>query len=125
MIKNIIKGNTLLIRGPARLTLTQGKIDVFGKTFIPEIGKKSDEISDIDEENVIIIPSAQCYPIFALEESKLEVYTNIEDNLEIIEENSISQKWIEIKEAILKDLKEGSHSPLKIMVIGISSGKTT
>ncbi|MFW9990305.1 MAG: Clp1/GlmU family protein, partial [Candidatus Odinarchaeota archaeon] len=40
-------------------------------------------------------------------------------------ENSISPKWIEIKDTIMKDMPQNPDTPLKIMVLGISSGKTT
>ena len=74
----------------------------------------------------MIIPSANVYPIYALEDLKLEVYTNDEKNLNITEENSISDKWIDIKNSIIKIIKERDDEyPIKVMVLGISSGKTT
>ncbi len=125
MIKKINKGYTLLVNGPARISLMEGKIDVFGKIILPEKKSNSLEISEISDKNVIIVPSAQSYPLFAIEMSTLEIYTNTEENLTIIEENSISPKWIEIKDSILKELRQNTNVPLKIMVLGISSGKTT
>ncbi|MFX1308997.1 MAG: Clp1/GlmU family protein [Promethearchaeota archaeon] len=122
MIKNIKKGHTLLIKGPARITLLEGRIDVFGKIYLPE-KEKSTEISNLND--VLIVPSAQSYPIYAVEKSKLEIYIKSEENLKIIEENSISPKWSEIKDSILEELKQNPTTPLKIMVLGISSGKTT
>ncbi len=122
MIKNINKGHTLLIKGPARITLLEGKIDVFGKIFLPD---KKNSPSNSTDENALIIPSAQIYPLYAIDTSKLEIYTNFEDNLKEIEENSISQKWIEIKDLIIKEMKQNVNKPLKIMVLGTSSGKTT
>jgi polynucleotide 5'-kinase involved in rRNA processing len=122
MIKDINKGYTLLVRGPARITLLEGKIDVFGKIYLPE--KKITPTNSTDS-NVLIVPGAQSYPIFAIVNSKLEVYTNSADNLKEIKENSISEKWVEIKDLIIKELKETVDKPLKIMVLGISSGKTT
>ncbi len=122
MIKNINKGHTLLIKGPARITLIEGKIDVFGKIFLPD---KKNSPSDSTDENALIIPSAQIYPLYAIDTSKLEIYTNFEDHLKEIEENSISQKWIEIKDLIIKEMKQNVNKPLKIMVLGTSSGKTT
>jgi polynucleotide 5'-kinase involved in rRNA processing len=125
MIKNLSKGNTLLAKGPTRITLLEGKVEVFGKVIIPK-QKKSESDLDLKEEDVLIIASAKLYPIFALEKSKLEIYTNDEKNLEIIEENSISDKWIEIKDSIIEIIKEKEENyPIKIMVLGISSGKTT
>jgi len=123
MIKNIKKGYTLLVKGPARITILEGKIDVFGKSYLPEKGSSSGSPTNVG--NVLIIPSAQIFPLFALDNSKLEVYTNFEENLKLIEENSVSLKWIEIKDSIIKELKENTGVPLKIMVLGISSGKTT
>ena len=36
MIKNIQKGHTLLVRGPTRITLLEGKLEVLGKIISPE-----------------------------------------------------------------------------------------
>ena len=123
MIKNVNKGHTLLIKGPARVTVLEGKIDVLGKIFLPE--KDSSNNPPTNNRNVLIIPSAQSYPLYGLEKSKLEIYTNIEEFIKLIEENSISTEWIETKDSIIKALKENTNAPLKIMVLGISSGKTT
>ena len=125
MIKKIDKGHTLIVRGPARITLLKGEITVIGKKFVSKKEIDTSEDTNIGNNNVIIIPSAQCYPIFATEESSIELYTNIEENLTIIEENTISPRWVEIKDAIIENLKQGSQPHLKIMVLGISSGKTT
>ncbi|MFX0038088.1 MAG: Clp1/GlmU family protein [Promethearchaeota archaeon] len=123
MIKNISKGHTLLVKGPARITLVEGKVEVFGKIFTPENEQSSSEKTPVND--VLIIPSAQSYPIYGVEKSKLEVYTTIEDNFINIEEDSISSDWHEIKDSIIKTLKQNTGLPLKIMVLGISSGKTT
>jgi len=69
MIKNVNRGQTLLVKGPARITILEGIIEVFGKIFVP---KKND---------TLIIPSANAYPLYAANKSKLEVYTNIEITL--------------------------------------------
>jgi polynucleotide 5'-kinase involved in rRNA processing len=124
MIKNLPKGSTLLAKGPTRITLLEGKIEVFGRSIIPQKGNSSAE-PDFKEESVLIIPSAKIYPLYALDKSKLEIYTNDEKNLTIVKENSIAEKWIEIKDAILELISEKEEYPLRIMVIGISSGKTT
>lgn len=125
MIKKIDKGYTLVVRGPTRITLLEGQITVIGKIFVSREEINTSEETDVGNKNVIIIPSAQSYPIFAIEESSLDIYTNSEENLTIIEENTISPKWAEIKDILIEDLKQGSHPHLKIMVLGISSGKTT
>ncbi|MCK4379746.1 MAG: hypothetical protein KAW51_01320, partial [Candidatus Lokiarchaeota archaeon] len=122
MIKSIEKGHTLLVKGPARITLLEGKIDVFGKIYLPEKETSSEKTED---KNFIIVPGAQVYPLYTIDDSKLDVYTNFEENLKEIEENSISPKWIEIKDAIIKEMTQNPNKPLKMMVLGISSGKTT
>jgi len=122
MIKNIEKGHTLLVKGPARITLIEGKIDVFGKIYLPEKEKSSSKTND---DNFLIVPGSQVYPLYAIDKSKLEAYTNFEENLIDIEENSISPKWIEIKDSIIKEMTQNANKSLKIMVLGISSGKTT
>ncbi|MFX1501271.1 MAG: hypothetical protein ACFFDH_09955, partial [Promethearchaeota archaeon] len=123
MIKDINKGNTLLVKGPARITVLEGIIAVFGKKYLPE--KKSSSVSPINNGGFLIIPGAQSYPLYAVEKSKLDIYTTIEENLEVIQENSISPKWIEIKDSIIKELNQNIRKPLKIIVLGISSGKTS
>ncbi|MFX1259742.1 MAG: Clp1/GlmU family protein [Promethearchaeota archaeon] len=126
MIKNLEKGHTILTRGPSRITLLEGKLEVFGKEILPKKENLSLDLSEFEDESVIIIPSAKSYPLFALENSKLEIYTSNEnENLKLIKENSISSKWIKIKDLILEEIKKKEHKPLKIMVLGISSGKTT
>ena len=126
MIKNIQKGQTLLVKGPTRITLLEGKLDVIGKIISPENEKSTSSLSEFDEDNVIIIPGANHYPLFALENSKLEIYTSNEiENLTLIEENSISSRWVEIKDTLLEYIKNNESETIKIMVLGISSGKTT
>ncbi len=125
MNKNIEKGNTLIVNGPARISLLEGELEVFGKVVHPEKGSSTLETENFKAQNTIIIPSAQSYPLYAREKSELEIYTNYEENLKLIGKNSISDKWIEIKSEILKDLKNNIESPIKIMVLGMSNGKTT
>ena len=49
MIQEVQKDQTLLVKGPSRVTLLEGKVEVFGKEFSPE---KS------EVENTLIVPSA-------------------------------------------------------------------
>ena len=112
MIKDIKKGHTLLVRGPTRITLLEGKIEVMGRIILPQNegtnewtneGTSSDR-SEFEDANVLIIPGANMYPLYAMEKSNLEIYTNHPDeNLDELEENSISDKWIEIKDSILNE----------------------
>jgi len=125
MIKELHKGNTLIVKGPTRLSILEGQVEVFGKLITSDqIGSGEGEES---KDSELIIPSANQYPVYALEDSKLEIYTsNPDENLEIIEENSISKEWIEIKDVILKYIEKNKvNHPIKIMVLGLSHGKTT
>ncbi|TFG18966.1 MAG: hypothetical protein EU533_07270, partial [Promethearchaeota archaeon] len=116
MIKELKKGQTLLIKGPARVELLEGTIEVFGWLF----DSKSAETSSV------IVPGANLYPFYAVQKSKAEIYTKSEENIEIIKDNTISSKWVEIKDALIDQIsKHKGKIPLKIMVLGISSGKTT
>ncbi|MBY8991997.1 MAG: hypothetical protein KGD58_14735 [Candidatus Lokiarchaeota archaeon] len=125
MIRNIEKGNTLIIKGPARVSLLEGELDVLGKIFQSKNENSSSNIPDGEDENVLIIPSAQCYPFYAIDNIQLEIYTSNEENLKEIEENSISPTWVKIKNELIAQLKKERETPLKIMVLGFSSGKTT
>ena len=117
MIYNVEKGHTLLIKGPSRIELMKGKIEVFGKLFVP---------TKQEDMNTLVIPSAHNYPLYALENSELDIFSNNKDNLVVIEENTIIEEWINIKDKLLTEIKKrDKDKPLKIMVLGISSGKTT
>ena len=117
MIQEVQKEHTLLIKGSSRVQLLEGKIEVFGKIFEP---KKN------EQENTIIVPSANVYPIYALEPSKLEIFTNNKNNLQIIEENTINKEWIKIKDAVISTIRKNEDKkPIKLMVLGLSNGKTT
>ncbi|MFX0176520.1 MAG: Clp1/GlmU family protein [Candidatus Hodarchaeota archaeon] len=114
MIRNIQIDQTLLVKGPARINLLEGKIEVFGKIFVKE------------KDDSIIVPSANTYPLHALETSKLEIYTKSDENLKLIEEDTISKEWVKVKDIVIEEVKKKSiNAPIKVMVLGISSGKTT
>ncbi|MFX1497447.1 MAG: Clp1/GlmU family protein [Promethearchaeota archaeon] len=117
MIKDVDKNHTLLIKGPSRVNLLEGKIDVFGKIFTP---------TKVGEETALIVPSASKYPIYTLEPSKFEIYNANDKNIDIIEENTINKEWVKVKDTVINEIKKTqSRKALKIMVLGISSGKTT
>ena len=64
MIKEVKEGNTLLIKGPTRVVLREGQIEVFGKILTPQ----KDE-----ESNTLIVPSATVYPIYSIKDTKVDV----------------------------------------------------
>lgn len=117
MIQEVQKEHTLLVKGPSRVKILEGKIEVFGKTFVPETN---------EQKNIIIVPSANNYPLFALEPSKLEVFTSNKDNLTIVKENTINKEWEKLKDNVISVLRKNEDKkPLKLMVLGLSNGKTT
>jgi len=117
MIQEVQTEHTLLVKGPTRVKLLEGKIEVFGKVFVPE----KNEL-----ESTIIIPSASIYPLYALEPSKFEIFTSNKDNIQIIEENTINKEWIKIKETVISTIRKNEDKkPIKLMVLGLSNGKTT
>jgi polynucleotide 5'-hydroxyl-kinase GRC3/NOL9 len=117
MIQEVQKEHTLLVKGPSRVNILEGKIEVFGKIYVPE---------KIEQKNIIIVPSANTYPLYALEPSKLEIFTSNKDNLKIVEENTISKEWEKIKDTVISAIRKNENKkPLKLMVLGLSSGKTT
>ena len=107
MIQEIPKGNSLLVKGPTRVELLKGQIEVFGKPITAKKGAT---------DNVLIVPSANNYPLFAVTNAKLEIFTANEDNLELIEENTIINEWIKLKDTLLKEIqKEGLLCCLRIV----------
>ena len=125
MEKDVKQGTTLIVRGPTRVTLLEGKLEVLGKIILPEKEEAPSKEKNL-KSNALIVPSAISYPLFALADSKLEIYTNDEENLEEIPQNTISDEWIKIKDSLIDKIKKNEGKPpLKIMVLGISSGKTT
>ncbi len=117
MIQEVQKEHTLLVKGPSRVTLLEGRIEVFGKVFVPE---------KIELNSTIIIPSASNYPLYALEPSKLEIFTSNKENIQVVEENTISKEWIKIKDTVISAIRKNENKkPIRLMVLGLSNGKTT
>ncbi|MHA1804177.1 MAG: Clp1/GlmU family protein [Promethearchaeota archaeon] len=130
MIREVEKGHTLLVKGPTRVTLLNGKLEIFGKLITPpkERTKEGEEEREYHEEKgVLIIPAGTSYPLYCVEKCKFEIFSsNLDENLMEVDENTISDSWIEIKDKILSFIKKNTDKkPIKIMVLGISSGKTT
>ncbi len=125
MIKEIKKGNTVVVRGATRVKLLEGELEVLGKDILP--GKEDLPTSESEaSEGIVIVPSALSFPLFATKNSKLEIFTNSDENIELISENSIPLEWKKIKDNLIEKIKANdTKTPLKIMVLGISSGKTT
>ena len=105
MIKELKKGNTLIVKGPTRITLVEGEVEVLGNEIYPAEEKASDNKEELPQ-NVIIVPSALSFPLYAVKKSKLDIYTQDQKNLELISENSIPDEWIKIKDDLIEDIKK-------------------
>ncbi|MGV9173770.1 MAG: Clp1/GlmU family protein [Promethearchaeia archaeon] len=136
--KDIKEGNTLLVKGPARVIIDEGKLEIFGKRFSSEIEEPDQEEEEEEEEidiydesefeaqNVLIIPSGNRYPLHALKDLELEAYTSQEEQLEKVDGDTIPDEWKELRDTMLEYIKKKKfEKPLKIMVMGLSNGKTT
>jgi len=123
MEKELKKGRTLLVNGPSRIELIEGKVEIFGKLMDSQQQAESEE----EDGNELIIQSAYRYPLYAVEDSIFDIYTNDpEENLTELDHNSIPKEWIDIKDSLLKQIeKKKSGEPLKVMTLGLSRGKTS
>ncbi len=128
MMKKYKSGQCILLEGPAKAILLKGKMEVLGKLI--EVKGKKREIDllnpTVKDPNVIVISTGIRYPCFFLEDSEIEIYAANEDRIVELEKNSIPESWSKISDKIIEDIKKNTSTlPLKIMVLGLSSGKTT
>ncbi|MFX1239074.1 MAG: Clp1/GlmU family protein, partial [Promethearchaeota archaeon] len=125
MIREIKKGNTVVVRGATRVKLLEGELEILGKEVLPKKEEDSQDQSELSE-GVVIVPSALSFPLYAIKNSKLEIFTSNDNNIELVSEHSIPIEWRKIKDDLVEQIKNHEGNvPLKIMVLGISSGKTT
>ena len=129
MIKKYKSGKCILVKGPAKVEIIQGKVEIFGKTITQTKSKGKDEETAISSEgadNVVIISTGVRYPFFILEDSELEIYINNQENITELDGNSIPDSWIKVANEVIEEVKKSkSTKPEIIMVLGLSSGKTT
>ena len=129
VIKKYLKGKCVLVQGPAKVELLEGVIEIFGKKIKSSKSKdKNQENADInfDSESVVILSEGVQYPLLILEDSELDFYISNEDFITELDKNSIPEKWIEVTNEIVEDIKNSTEKrPLIVMVLGLSSGKTT
>jgi polynucleotide 5'-hydroxyl-kinase GRC3/NOL9 len=108
MNQTVEKGKTLLIDGPASVTLMSGKVEVFG--------------SLVNVANKVVIREGKRLPFAVDEKATLDISLGENANVEEIDENTIPASWIKSFEELLKI----QAKPVIAMVLGtVDSGKTS
>jgi polynucleotide 5'-hydroxyl-kinase GRC3/NOL9 len=102
------KGKTLLIDGPASVTLMSGRVEVFG--------------SIVNAANKVVIREGKRLPFAVEEKAALNISLGENANAEEIDENTIPASWTKSFEELLKI----QAKPVTAMVLGtVDSGKTS
>lgn len=108
MRQKIERGKTLLVDGPARVTICSGTIRAFGA----QMGAKEH----------ILVRLGKRIPLEAIEESEVEILLGEKASYEIIDGSSIPPSWEEIAKKILSS---GSNN-IEVVVLGATdSGKSS
>jgi len=108
MKRAIEKDKTLLVDGPASVTLCSGKVEVFGSA--PSVGSK------------VVIREGKRLPFAILENSEIELSVGDTAAVEEVDGNTIPASWIESVEELLKL----QNRPATAIVLGtIDSGKSS
>ena len=108
MDQTVEKGKTLLIDGPASVTLVSGRVEVFG--------------SIVNIANKVVIREGKRLPFAAEEKTTLNVSLGENANAAEIDENTIPASWVKSFEELLKI----PTKPITAMVLGrVDSGKTS
>jgi polynucleotide 5'-hydroxyl-kinase GRC3/NOL9 len=107
MERTIEKGNTLIVSGPASVTLIEGKITILGSTMV--LYKK------------VIIRKGKTLPLEVEKNSRLDVKISSKAYTDEITGSIIPDSWRTITEEVLKKQK-----PSTILILGnIDCGKST
>ena len=108
MNKIIEKGKTLLVDGPASVTILTGKAEVFG--------------SKVKEKQKIVIREGKRLPFTVEEISSFEVSLGADACAKETEGTTIPQSWVIAYDLLLEFKKK----PVTVMVVGgVDSGKTS
>ena len=107
MERTIEKGNTLIVSGPASITLIEGKITILGSTMV--LYKK------------VIIRKGKTLPFEAEKNSRLEIKISSKSGTDEITGSIIPDSWRTITEEVLKKQK-----PSTSLILGnVDCGKST
>jgi len=108
MNKIVEKGKTLLVDGPASVTVVSGVAEVFGST--------------VESKGKVVIREGKRLPFTAKETATLEISLGENASIEEVDGNTIPPSWIEAYEQLLNF----QNKPVAAMVLGtVDSGKTS
>jgi polynucleotide 5'-hydroxyl-kinase GRC3/NOL9 len=108
MNKIVEKGKTLLVDGPASVTVVSGVAEVFGST--------------VESKGKVVIREGKRLPFTAKETANLEISLGENASIEEVDGNTIPPSWIEAFEQLLNF----QNKPVAAMVLGtVDSGKTS
>jgi len=108
MNRMVENGKTLLVDGPASVTVTLGKVEVFGFT--------------LGNTKKVVIREGKRLPFVVEEKATLNISLGESANIEEIDGSTIPQSWIKSSEEILKL----QTKPVTAIVLGtVDSGKTS
>ena len=108
MNKTVEKGKTLLVDGPASVTLVSGATEVFG--FLLKDTRK------------IVIREGKRLPFAVLEAASFELSVGADGGVGEVEGNTIPQSWVTAYETLREIQKKPS---IALVVGGVDSGKTS
>ena len=108
MNQKVEEGKTLLVDGPAAVTVTSGKVEVFGMC--------------VRKDHRIVVREGKRLPFFAEETSNLSISLGENASLKEVEGDTVPSSWVETFGRLIQLLKR----PVVTMVIGkTDSGKTS
>jgi len=108
MNQTVEPGNTLLVDGPASVSVISGKAEVFG--------------SIVDSSNKIVIRESKRLPFVVCETASFGISLGESAAAEVVAGNTVPPSWMKACEELLKV----EHRPITAMVLGaVDSGKTS
>ena len=108
MNRTIDVGKTLIVDGPASVTVSSGLVEVFGLLT--------------DHKNKIVIREGKRLPFVVKQKATFEILLGENANAEEVDSDTIPKSWIMAFEKVLKIKTQ----PTVIMVLGaVDSGKTS
>jgi polynucleotide 5'-hydroxyl-kinase GRC3/NOL9 len=106
--RTVENGKTLLIDGPASVTVTSGKVEVFGST--------------VDSASKIVIREGKRLPFVVEETAILDISLGESANIEEVDGSTVPSSWVKSCEELLNF----QTSPVTAIVLGtVDSGKTS
>jgi len=108
MNKTVQKGKTLLVDGPASVTVTAGKVEIFG--FVPSPTSK------------VVIREGKRLPFAVQENATFDISLAEKAGAEEVEGNTVPESWTKASE----ELMSLQVKPAAVLVLGtVDSGKTS